>query len=145
MTVASPPLPPLRDVPSVAPDEILVRPVDGIDQYLGALAAAQPHQLVVLKVFAPWCRSCRALVPKLNRLARQYRTVVFLEMDYERNKDLCKRLGVTMMPTFLFYYGALGEIDKFSCGPARAHVIQKKVEDVINGQCSLGDPEKKTT
>lgn len=78
----------------------------------------------------------------MNRLARQFRNVVFVKMDYERNKDLCKRLGIIMMPTFIFYHGALGEIDKFSCGPSRAYVIQKKVEDLINGQCALGDPDQ---
>lgn len=60
-------------------------------------------------------------------------------MDFERNKELCKRLGVRIMPTFIFYMGDLGEIEKFSCGPARAGVIRDKIENIINGQCPLPD------
>lgn len=105
-----------------------------MQSYLDAVAVSQ-DRLVVLKIFAPWCRSCRALHPKVNRLAREFPEVTFFKMDYEKNKELCYRLGVSSMPTFLFYHGAAGEIEKFSCGPMRAGVIREKIDNFLNGQC----------
>lgn len=113
-----------------------VREIDGVTEYLSTLEENR-NKLVILKIFAPWCRSCRAVTPKVNRLAREFSDILFVKMDYERNKDLCKRLGVRIMPTFIFYWGAAGEVEKFSCGPARAGIIREKIEDIIKGQCEL--------
>lgn len=115
-----------------------VREIDGVDEYLSILEGNQ-DRLIVLKIFAPWCRSCRAVAPKVNRLAREFSEILFVKMDYERNKELCKRLDVRIMPTFIFYAGARGEIEKFSCGPARAGIIREKIENLMNGQCPLPD------
>lgn len=51
----------------------------------------------------------------------------FLKLNYEENKPLCYRLGVCAMPTFLFYRGEDGEVDKFSCGPQRAGIIRERI------------------
>lgn len=112
--------------------------IDGLEEYLSALESAG-DSLVVLKVFAPWCRSCRGLQPKVARLAREFGEVKFFKMDYEKNKELCYRLGVAAMPTFIFYKGSAGEVDKFSCGPQRANVIREKIEQVLEGKCDLGE------
>lgn len=149
MTLATPPTassplpaPPARDGPSAASAATLepVREIDGVDEYLDTLHKHR-GELIVLKIFAPWCRSCRALTPKLNRLCREFPTVTFVKLDYERNKELCRRLGVVTMPTFIFYSGAAGEVEKFSCGPARAHVLRQKVVDIMAGVCELPEEE----
>jgi thiol-disulfide isomerase/thioredoxin len=92
-----------------------------------------------VQVKARWCRSCKALEPKVRRLAREFcgQGVCFFEMDYENedNKTLCYSLNITSMPTFLFYYGSSGKIDQFTCGPARASILREKIEDVLAGEC----------
>lgn len=140
MTIAQPrppaslPADPLASSSAAPPAPITL--IDGVEEYLAALQSAG-DSLVVLKVFAPWCRSCRALQPKVARLAREFDNVKFLKMDYEENKELCYRLGVAAMPTFIFYKGSAGEVDKFSCGPQRANVIREKIEQVLEGKCAL--------
>lgn len=128
---------------SILPPSTLLEPViriDGIEEYLDAVKESM-DKLVVLKIFAPWCRSCRALEPKVKRTARDYPQVRFFEMDYEQNKELCNRLGVTAMPTFLLYFSTAGEIDKFSCGPMRINVLREKIDDMLRGECLLDKEE----
>lgn len=101
--------------------------LEGMGDYLEAmrLSADRP---VVLKVWARWCRSCRALEPKVKRLAREFPHMLFVQLEYEANKELCWRLAVRNMPLFLFYHGSAGERDRFTCGPARAALLRQKVE-----------------
>lgn len=139
MTLAAPPKTPLShpsEDASAPFTEEPIREISGVDAYLAA--AQQSHDtLVVLMVYAPWCRSCRALKPKMNRLAREYENVVFCKMNFEENKELCHRLGVMSMPTFLYYMGCEGCIEKFSCGPMRAGVIREKIDQCLRGLCLL--------
>lgn len=111
--------------------EIALIPVvalGGEADYLDALqASAREGVLMVVKVYAPWCRSCRALEPKYNRLAREYGDVAqFYELNLKENRLLCARLNVTAMPTFLIYDGELGLVNLFTCGPKRAHVLREE-------------------
>ena len=47
--------------------------------YLGALQENE-NNLVVIKFFAPWCRSCKAMDVKYKRLAAQNKNVKFFEV-----------------------------------------------------------------
>jgi thiol-disulfide isomerase/thioredoxin len=122
-----------------------VDPVGTICGHADLLAALEKSAtgLVVVQVKAKWCRSCKALEPKVRRLAREFGVagVSFYQMDYEaeENKPLCYQLNVTSMPTFLMYAGASGKIDQFTCGPARASILREKIEDVVAGECAY-DP-----
>jgi thiol-disulfide isomerase/thioredoxin len=126
--------------PAERPRELFepVLPVSGTQEFLTALET-NADRLAVFKVYAPWCRSCKALEPKVRRLAREFDDVSFFDMDYEdeENKAVCFRLGVSSMPTFLFYYGAAGLVDKFTCGPARADMLRAKIQQYTDGECSL--------
>jgi thiol-disulfide isomerase/thioredoxin len=56
--------------------------------------AAAGDGLVVLDFYAGWCGTCKALYPKLTRLAKDAPSVTFLKVNFDENKDMCKRLGV---------------------------------------------------
>jgi thiol-disulfide isomerase/thioredoxin len=137
MTIATPrPASPPVEAPPEFAEPVL--PLSGTQEFLAALAA-NADRLVVVKVFAPWCRSCKALEPKVRRLAREFDSVSFFSMDYEdeENKQVCFRLGVSSMPTFLFYHGAAGLVDKFTCGPARADILRAKIQEIVDGECAF--------
>lgn len=96
--------------------------------------------LVVVQVKAPWCRSCKALEPKVRRLAREFAgDVRFFEMNYEDkdNKPIAYQMGVKAMPTFLFYRGAAGKVEQFTCGPGRSAMLREKIEVYVAGYCAL--------
>ena len=49
---------------------------------------------VVVEFFSSWCNSCRLLYPKLLRIVRDEQDVLFVKVNFDVNKELCKRLGV---------------------------------------------------
>lgn len=136
-TLASPP-----STPTPTEMEEPVKEIHGVEEYLNTLRS-NVDSLVILKIFAPWCRSCKALTPKVNRLAREYSHIKFFKMNYEQNKDLCKRLGIYSMPTFIMYYGQRGELDKFTCGPARTAILTRKIVEFERGFCLLDENKDK--
>ncbi|OSX73360.1 hypothetical protein BU14_0353s0004 [Porphyra umbilicalis] len=117
----------------------VVAPITSFDEYMEMLQASSGG-VAVLKFYAPWCRSCRAIAPKVARLAHEFPEIRFYEIDYEANKELCWRLGVKNLPTFHFYSGAAGRVEDFNAGPARAHVIREKVVEYALGKCTLPTP-----
>lgn len=62
--------------------------------------------LVVVEFFTPWCNGCRALYPKLVRIARDEPEVLFIKVNYDENRSLCRRLNVTKLPFAHFYNGS---------------------------------------
>lgn len=71
-------------VSASAPAEV-VKPITSFDEYMEMLTESA-ERVAVLKFFAPWCRSCRAIAPKVVRLAHEFPEILFYEIDYEANK-----------------------------------------------------------
>lgn len=71
--------------------------IDSMDTYFHVLAA-NPDNIVVVKVFAGFCRACKAFDRKYRKLALEYEAaganIKFYEMDWMQTRDLCKSLQV---------------------------------------------------
>jgi thiol-disulfide isomerase/thioredoxin len=69
-----------------------------------AQAAGKP---VLVDAFAPWCPTCRAQAPTIDRLAADpaYRNLVILRLDYDNQTAEKKALGVTSQSTLIAYKG----------------------------------------
>lgn len=80
-----------------APAEVVV-PITSFDEYMDMLTASA-ERVAVLKFFAPWCRSCRAIAPKVARLAHEFPEITFYEIDYEANKVCSGCLLGSCLPT----------------------------------------------
>lgn len=149
----TPPAIPAMEVSAAnaVPPVPVAEPVSTIDaeEDLLAVLAQSRTALVIIRVHARWCRSCRALEPKWRRLARELAPeVYFAEMEFEANRILAARLAVKVMPTFLIYDAEQGKVDHFSCGPRRAHILRAHIEHAlenkarrIRGEPTLDMPE----
>mmetsp|Transcript_18314 Transcript_18314/g.18391 ORF Transcript_18314/g.18391 Transcript_18314/m.18391 type:complete len:205 (-) Transcript_18314:80-694(-) len=94
-------------------------------------AALCTSRLVVVKFFAPWCRSCRMVTKQLNSLASKYgQTVDFYEVSMEHSEEMFEKLEVHSMPTFQVYYAGQ-KIDHFSVGPSRARLVSEKIAECV--------------
>ena len=71
--------------------------------YSQALAKAGTDRLVVVDCYADWCGPCRAISPTVDALAKEYLDVVFVKLDVDVLGEIAAELGVTSMPTFLFF------------------------------------------
>ena len=100
-----------------------------------ALLEVHKDKLVIMKVFAPWCRACKGLEPKFNALVKDEKyenlPIIWADLTIQHNKDYVKSIGVLALPTVQFY--AHGErADTFPCGPSKVPILKKKLAAFVN-------------
>lgn len=100
--------------------------IHSAEEFLDSLSKAG-DRLVIVDFYGTWCASCRALFPKLCMIAEEHPDILFLKVNFDENKSLCKSLNVKVLPFFQFYRGANGLIDSFSCSLAKL----QKLKDAI--------------
>lgn len=100
-------------------------------------AASRNDQLVVLEFFAPWCRSCRALFPKMKQLCAENDNVLFLAVNFDDSKSLVRGLNVKVLPYFHFYRGAEGRVAEFPASVSKIAKLREAIEDFKSDRCFL--------
>jgi len=93
-------------------------------------------KLLVLKVFAPWCKACKGLAPKFKGLVRDEKykglPIVWAELNIQGNKDFVKSIGVLALPTVQLYAGNGVKTDTFPCGPSKVPILKRKLVQLVN-------------
>ena len=91
--------------------------------------------LLVVEFYARWCNSCRRLYPRLCKLAAQEQDVLFVKIDFDACKDLCRALGVHKLPYFHLYNGSGARLAEFSASldPAKF----QRLTDAIDANRAL--------
>ncbi|XP_074565129.1 thioredoxin-like 1-1, chloroplastic [Curcuma longa] len=100
--------------------------VESTDQLVDTLLNAG-DKLVVVEFFSPQCGGCKALHPKICQQAELNSSAIFLKVNYDQHRSMCKSLGVPVLPFFQFYSGAEGRVCSFSCTNANI----KKFKDAV--------------
>ncbi|MBA0708744.1 hypothetical protein Golax_023839 [Gossypium laxum] len=109
-------------------------------EFISALSEAG-DRLVIVEFYGTWCASCRALFPKLCRTAQEHPEIIFLKVNFDENKPMCKTLNVKVLPYFHFYRGADGQLESFSCSLAKFQKIKDAIEMHNTARCSIGPPK----
>ncbi|KAJ8449634.1 hypothetical protein Cgig2_005656 [Carnegiea gigantea] len=126
------------------------------EEFLSALSAAG-ERLVVVEFYGTWISSeVKAIVPncqfclavgdsfklqirdneqnflsveeKLCRLAKEYPEILFLKVNFDENKAMCKSMNVKVLPYFHLYRGADGQLDSFSCSLAKFQKLKEAID-----------------
>ena len=64
------------------------------------------ESLLVVDCMASWCGSCKLVTPLIDQLADAYRDrVSVMKLDFDANKQVHKRFGLTGMPAVMFFKG----------------------------------------
>ncbi|XP_022852919.1 thioredoxin-like 2, chloroplastic [Olea europaea var. sylvestris] len=113
--------------------------VHSTQEFLNALREAG-DRLVIVEFYGTWCASCRALFPKLCRTAGEHPDILFLKVNFDENKPMCKNLNVKVLPYFHFYRGADGQLESFSCSLAKFQKIKDAIVLHNTARCSIGPP-----
>lgn len=143
-TLPPPPPPPLRPPTSLPhPDSDasdgsggggggVVVPIGSVADFLSAMAAsAAGGRVAVVFFYAPYCRACGAVRPRVAKEAAARsgsagdgaqpgsgsRGLDFYSVDCVAVRELAVRLGVRAMPAFHFYDGGRGKVEDFVVGP----------------------------
>lgn len=114
--------------------------IHSTQEFLDALSQAG-DRLVIVEFYGTWCASCRALFPKLCRTAEENPEIVFLKVNFDENKPMCKSLNVRVLPYFHFYRGAEGLLESFSCSLAKFQKIKDAIKLHNTARCSIGPPK----
>jgi thioredoxin 1 len=71
-------------------------------------AAQAAGKSILVEVSAPWCPTCKVQKPILSNLANQakFKDLVAFEIDFDSQKDLLKKFGVSMQSTLISFKGA---------------------------------------
>ncbi|CAH8275308.1 unnamed protein product [Arabidopsis lyrata] len=101
--------------------------ITSTEQFLNALKDAG-ERLVIVDFYGTWCGSCRAMFPKLCKTAKEHPEILFLKVNFDENKSLCKSLNVKVLPYFHFYSGADGQVESFSCSLAKFQKLREAIE-----------------
>ena len=100
-----------------------------------AFLEANQDKLIVMKIYAPWCKACKAMAPKFQMAAKddKYKKlpIVFAELPIVGNKEYVKKLGVVALPSVQFYAGTDGLVDTFPCGPSKMGLFKRKVAQLV--------------
>ncbi|KAJ0971367.1 hypothetical protein J5N97_019326 [Dioscorea zingiberensis] len=113
--------------------------VHSTQEFIDALSKAG-DKLVIVEFYGTWCGSCRALFPKLCKTAQEHPDILFVKVNFDENKPMCKRLNVRVLPYFHFYRGADGQLETFSCSLAKFQKIKDAIETHNTARCSIGPP-----
>ncbi|KAK3137299.1 hypothetical protein QOZ80_5BG0450530 [Eleusine coracana subsp. coracana] len=113
--------------------------IHSTQEFLDALRDAG-DRLVIVEFYGTWCGSCRALFPRLCRAALENPDIVFLKVNFDENKPMCKRLNVKVLPFFHFYRGADGQLEAFSCSLAKFQKLKDAIAVHNTARCSIGPP-----
>jgi thioredoxin 1 len=88
--------------------------------------------LLCIKFYAAWCKSCKAIAPKYTALAEKYNDQVhFFEMQFattKEMKELFSELKVKKTPCVQFYRGDKGRLATIVCGPRHWTDVGKNLD-----------------
>jgi len=90
---------------------MVVKELKSRDEFTTALATTAEASttgesnvpLVVVDCFATWCGPCKAIAPKMEQYSNTYPSVAFYKVDVDGVPDVAQELGITAMPTFIFF------------------------------------------
>lgn len=63
----------------------------------------EANHKVVVDFFTSGCRPCKLLAPLLEEAAQTFVDIKFVKIDAEENGDLSDELGISSVPTLVFF------------------------------------------
>ena len=61
-------------------------------------------KLVIIDVYATWCKPCSVIAPILDKLSDEYSEKVLIgKYNIEDEADLCDKYNILSIPTLLFF------------------------------------------
>ena len=115
--------------------KVPIRPLASEAEYNALLKAARTeNRFVCIKFHASWCRACKAVAPKFQRVANGWPDVEFYSILFDENKPLCKRLGIRVLPFIKIVAGSRGEQEGFTCGASKIARLSEKLDEAVNAE-----------
>ena len=100
------------------PDHILILDKKSFNDFI------QSYPICLIDFWAPWCKPCRTMGPRMRRLSSIYKDkLAFGKINIQQNKEIAEKYKIMSIPTFILFisgkqktsiYGvkSVGEIKK---------------------------------
>ncbi|MFS7982660.1 putative Thioredoxin domain-containing protein [Helianthus anomalus] len=75
---------------------------------------------------------------QLCKTAQEHPEILFLKVNFNENKPMCKNLNVKVLPYFHFYRCADGQLESFYCSLAKFQKIKDAIQTHNMDRCSIG-------
>ena len=80
----------------------IVNHVNNLNELGYLLNNVDETQIIVLDFSATWCGPCQSIKPVYKRLSKEFPRILFIEIDYEKNKEIEEKFKIKGFPTFIF-------------------------------------------
>lgn len=104
------------------------------------VVAGEKEKIVVVRWYASYCRSCKAIQPYFYRLAEKYREekVLFVEVPIsEKNAILHQGLGVPSVPFGHIYHPTVGLAEELKISKKFFPKFEQILQWYVEGSCNL--------
>jgi serine/threonine protein kinase len=103
-------------------------------EYVAKLEEArQENKVVVIKYVSEQCKMCRAMAPKLQRVADRFPGIEFYSIAFKNEtKSLFKQVGVKELPYIEVFAGSQGKISGLVCSSGKIADLLRVLESVAD-------------
>ncbi|MBT4856088.1 thioredoxin [bacterium] len=85
---------------------------------------------VIIKAFATWCGPCQQMIPIFEEIEKEFEgRCSFAELDVDNARELAIELGITSVPTIIFYKN--GDIVSKEVGYLSKDDLHNKIDAFI--------------
>lgn len=115
-----------------------IETVDTLEGYK-KIVVDEADKIVVVRFFAPWCKSCKASAPLFRRLVSQYSSEVkFVESPLTKETAyIHEGLGVPSVPFAHIYHPDAGLVEEKKINKKVFTEFQTAFESYVRGSCDL--------
>jgi len=96
------------------------------------------EKVVVVRFFSHHCKSCAAVTPKLNRLARLNPNARFIDIPITKdNPDVQKEMDIYAVPFGHIYYPEVGLVEEVKMSKLHWHDFEDIFYSYVNDTCDV--------
>lgn len=116
--------------------------VDTLQDYK-KVVVDEANQLVVVRFFATWCRSCRASEPHFMKMVHKFSgDVKFVEVPLTRETAfMLEGLGVPTVPFAHIYHSEAGLVEEMRASKKFSSELNRRILSYVTGSCDLSSYE----
>lgn len=115
-----------------------VQMVDTLEDYKRVVVDEREH-MVVVRFFAPWCKSCKAAMPLFKKMAWDNSpNVKFVEVPLTKETAyIHEGLGVPSVPFGHIYHPDVGLVEEMKINKKVFKEFRETLENYVRGSCDL--------
>jgi thioredoxin 1 len=84
---------------------------------------------IVINSFESWCSTCVAQTKILNQAKKEFKNVIFMSYEHEKNKEIANKLNIEFRTTIVVYKGNK-EVSRL-IGQTEKKIIYKAIQEGI--------------